>query len=179
MHRQFWITAVMRWAGLEMPPPFVPVCHFGLTRTCGGLSPQVFLASLRPLARTERMPKMKIRVKHYSWDESKAPVVTVVEVPEGDCQIMIERDYELRKQAAKEGEEVTRRSAQEIMNEDFNKPLYNDWHREHRRRSEFPNIREGMKKISAWRIPSKMLLIPAVVQLLGADANGIERQCRI
>ncbi|MEE1597282.1 hypothetical protein VOI45_00520, partial [Acidaminococcus fermentans] len=82
---------------------------------------------------------MKIRVKHYSWDESKAPVVTVVEVPEGDCQIMIERDYELRKQAAKEGEEVTRRSAQEIMNEDFNKPLYNDWHREHRRRSEFPN----------------------------------------
>ena len=50
---------------------------------------------------------MKIRVKHYSWDESKAPVVTVVEVPEGDCQIMIERDYELRKQAAKEGEEVT------------------------------------------------------------------------
>ena len=65
---------------------------------------------------------MKIRVKHYSWDESKAPVVTVVEVPEGDCQIMIERDYELRKQAAKEGEEVTRRSAQEIMNEDFTNP---------------------------------------------------------
>ena len=29
MHRQFWITAVMRWAGLEMPPPFVPVRHFG------------------------------------------------------------------------------------------------------------------------------------------------------
>ena len=139
MHRQFWITAVMRWAGLEMPPPFVPVCHFGLTRTCGGLSPQVFLASLRPLARTERMPKMKIRVKYYGLDESKAPLTTEVEVTEEECQIMVERDYELRKQAAKEGEEVTRRSAQEIMNEDFNKPLYNDWHREHRRRSEFPD----------------------------------------
>ncbi|WP_105325880.1 RNA polymerase sigma factor [Acidaminococcus provencensis] len=82
---------------------------------------------------------MKITVKYYGLDESKAPLTTAVEVTEEECQIMVERDYELRKQAAPEGEPVTRRSAQEIMNEDFNKPLYNDWHREHRRRSEFPD----------------------------------------
>ena len=158
-----------------MPPPFVPVCHFGLTRTCGGLSPQVFLASLRPLARTERMPKMKIRVKHYSWDESKAPVVTVVEVPEGDCQIMIERDYELRKQAAPEGEHVTRRSAQEIMNEDFNKPLYNDWRREHRRRTECPDYQERNEKDEALMNPIEAVpdTYTCTVAGSGCSRNGI------
>nr|DAL38902.1 MAG TPA_asm: hypothetical protein [Caudoviricetes sp.] len=35
MHRQFWITAVMRWTGLEMPPPFVPVRHFGILGPVG------------------------------------------------------------------------------------------------------------------------------------------------
>ena len=127
MHRQFWITAVMRWAGLEMPvgrtgnAPTVcsraPFWHFG---TCGGLSPQVFLASFRLLARTERTPKVKIIVKYYGLDESKAPLTTEVEVTEEECQIMVERDYELRKQAAPEGKHVTRRSAQEIMDEEFN-----------------------------------------------------------
>ncbi len=87
----------------------------------------------------ERMQKMKIRVKYYANDESKAPLTMDVEVAEGECKIMIERDYQQRKQDATDGEPVIRRSAQEIMNAEFNRPLYNNWHREHRRRAAFPD----------------------------------------
>lgn len=118
---------------------------------------------------------MKIKVKHYSWDESKAPEVTVVEIPEGDCQIMIERDYELRKQAAKEGEEVTRRSAQEIMDEEFNKPLYNDWHREHRRRTELPDSQSRDEKDEALMNPIEAVpdTYTCTVAGSGCSRNGI------
>jgi DNA-directed RNA polymerase specialized sigma24 family protein len=85
------------------------------------------------------MRKMKIRVKYYANDESKAPMTMDVEVAEGECKIMIEQDYQQRKRAAAEGEPVVRRSAQEIIDGEFNRPLYNDWHREHRRRTEFPD----------------------------------------
>lgn len=82
---------------------------------------------------------MKIRVKYYGQDEFKAPLSMTVEVQEGECQLMIERDYQQRKQDATNGEPVIRRSAQEIIDGEFNRPLYNDWHREHRRRAAFPD----------------------------------------
>ncbi len=82
---------------------------------------------------------MKIRVKYYDNNESKAPLTMDVDVTEGECKIMIERDYQQRKRTAAEGEPVIRRSAQEIIDGEFNRPLYNDWHREHRRRTEFPD----------------------------------------
>ncbi|NME29488.1 sigma-70 family RNA polymerase sigma factor [Megasphaera hexanoica] len=85
------------------------------------------------------MQKMKIRVKYYANDESKAPLTMDVDVTEDECKIMIERDYQQRKQDATEGEPVIRRSAQEIIDGEFNRPLYNNWHREHRRRTEFPD----------------------------------------
>lgn len=89
---------------------------------------------------------MKIRVKYYGQDEFKAPQVMDVEVTEGDCQIMISRDYEQRKQAALEGEIVTKRTVQEIMDAEFNRPIYSEWHREHRRRAEFPNYQDRDEK---------------------------------
>lgn len=42
MHRQFWITAVMRWAGMEMPPPFVSVRHFGRLGPAGNVPTGLF-----------------------------------------------------------------------------------------------------------------------------------------
>lgn len=89
---------------------------------------------------------MKIRVKYYANDESKAPLTMDVEVAEGECKIMIEQDYQQRKRAAAEGEPVIRRSAQEIIDGEFNRPLYNDWHREHRRRMEFPDYQSRDEK---------------------------------
>lgn len=96
---------------------------------------------------------MKIRVKYYGQDEFKAPLSMTVEVQEGECELMIERDYEERKQMASEGEFVTRRSAQEIMDAEFNRPLYNEWHREHRRRSEFPDYQDRDEKNGAMANP--------------------------
>jgi DNA-directed RNA polymerase specialized sigma24 family protein len=89
---------------------------------------------------------MKIRVKYYANDESKAPLTMDVDVTAGECKIMIERDYQQRKQDATVGEPVIRRSAQEIMNAEFNRPLYNNWHREHRRRAEFPEYQSRDEK---------------------------------
>lgn len=89
---------------------------------------------------------MQIRVKYYGQDESRVPQVMDVEVTEGDCQIMINRDYEQRKQAALEGETVTKHTVQEIMDAEFNRPLYNEWHREHRRRAEFPDYQDRDEK---------------------------------
>jgi DNA-directed RNA polymerase specialized sigma subunit len=54
---------------------------------------------------------------------------TYLEVPEEDCSVMIDADYEDRLSSAGDKETVTRRSMQEIMEECFNKPEYNNWHK--------------------------------------------------
>jgi len=50
-----------------------------------------------------------------------------LDVPEGDFTVMIEADYEDRLSTAEDKEAVARRSPQEIMDEHFNKPEYNNW----------------------------------------------------
>lgn len=55
--------------------------------------------------------------------------MTNLEVPEGDFTVMIDADYEDRLSSAENKEAVTRRSPQEIMDERFNKPDYNNWHK--------------------------------------------------
>ena len=124
-----------------MPSPCHFMRHFWICKGSQGHFPAgLIFASFRPLAWAEKgCKKMKIRVKYYANDESKAPMTMDVEVAEGECKIMIEQDYQQRKRAAAEGEPVVRRSAQEIIDGEFNRPLYNDWHREHRRRTEFPD----------------------------------------
>ena len=57
-----------------------------------------------------------------------------LEVPDEDCSIMIDADYVDRLSSAEEDEAVARRSAQEIMDERFNKPEYNNWHKFDRHR---------------------------------------------
>lgn len=79
---------------------------------------------------------MEIQIRYENINESKDPITVIIEVPDSDCTLMIETDYEERLANAADGEEVSRRSVQEIMDEEFNKPLYNIWHREHRHRGE-------------------------------------------
>lgn len=55
--------------------------------------------------------------------------MTNLEVPEGDFTVMIDADYEDRLSSAEDKEAVTHRSPQEIMDERFNKPDYNNWHK--------------------------------------------------
>ena len=58
---------------------------------------------------------------------------TTIEVPDADCEIWIEDDYQRRLSAAEDKSSVSRRTAQEIMDEDYNKLTFNSHQRETRR----------------------------------------------
>jgi len=59
--------------------------------------------------------------------------VTILEVPDDECEIMVETDYQQRLASAVDKSSVHRRSAQEIMDEDLNKPTFNNHQTETRR----------------------------------------------
>ena len=75
---------------------------------------------------------MKIRVEYESNNINQAPISMEVEVPDEDCVLMIEADYKNRLASATDKQSVKRREIQEIFDEDYNKPLYNSWHKERR-----------------------------------------------
>lgn len=58
---------------------------------------------------------------------------TTIDVPDEDCEIWIEHDYQHRLSTTEDKSSVTRRTAQEIMDEDYNKPTFNSHQRETRR----------------------------------------------
>ena len=62
---------------------------------------------------------------------------TTIEVPDEDCEIWVENDYQQRLAAAEDKASVTRRTPQQIMDEECNKPTYNNEHRETRRHVSF------------------------------------------
>ena len=62
---------------------------------------------------------------------------TTIEVPDEDCEIWVETDYQKRLDAAADKSTVTRRTPQQIMDEECNKPTYNSHHRESRRHVSF------------------------------------------
>ena len=71
---------------------------------------------------------MKITV--YYEDKNRP---TTIDVPDEDCEIWIEDDYQRRLSAAEDKSSVIRRTAQEIMDEDYNKPTFNSHQKETRR----------------------------------------------
>lgn len=72
---------------------------------------------------------MKIRIKYENKNVEKPPVTMTVDVPDEDCTLMIEADYHNRLEEEADKENVKRRNVQEIMDEQFNKPEYNNWHK--------------------------------------------------
>ena len=79
---------------------------------------------------------MKINIKYENTNENKQPISMTIEVSDEDCTLMIETDYRNRLEEEIVKGSVKRRNVQEIMDEQFNKPLYNNWHKEHRRRGQ-------------------------------------------
>lgn len=73
----------------------------------------------------ERAQKMKI----YLNDEDHRTAIIIPD--DTDFSVMIERDYQERLARAEEGEEVFRRSPQEIL-DDGNREDYNSWHKQAR-----------------------------------------------
>ncbi len=65
---------------------------------------------------------MKIQIRYDNQ-------ITTVDVPEEDFTLMIRTDYEQRLATAKDPASVKPRSPQEIMDERFNRPDYNNWHK--------------------------------------------------
>lgn len=70
---------------------------------------------------------MKVKVRYENQ-------ITSIEVPDEECTVMINADYEDRLSVAEDEVNVSRRSMQEIMDERFNKPDYNNWHKFDRHR---------------------------------------------
>lgn len=59
--------------------------------------------------------------------------VTILDVPDDECSLWVETDYQIRLAKADDKSTVKRRSAQEILDEDCNKPTFNSNQRETRR----------------------------------------------
>lgn len=71
-------------------------------------------------------------MKIFTYYEQKNRI-TVLEVPDEECESWVERDYQNRLAKAGDKALVERRSAQQIMDEDFNKPTFNRNQTESRR----------------------------------------------
>ena len=77
---------------------------------------------------------MTIIIKRDNDNVTKAPIETILEIPDDECEVMIDFDYNSRLAAAADKSSVERRTAQEIFDEVYNKPLYNNWHRHNNHR---------------------------------------------
>ena len=89
----------------------------------------VFLC-LPSFAAIRRKGRCNMKITIYYEDKNHP---TILDVPDGECEIWVEEDYHRRLSSAEDKASVTRRSAQEIMDEDFNKPSFNSHQRETRR----------------------------------------------
>ena len=58
---------------------------------------------------------------------------TILEVPDEECRLWVEADFKRRLDAAEDKSAVTERTAQEILDEEVNKPTFNNNHTETRR----------------------------------------------
>lgn len=77
---------------------------------------------------------MKIILKRDNDNVTKTPIETIIDIPDNDLEVMIDFDYNSRLAVAEDKSSVERRTAQEIFDEIYNKPLYNDWHRHNNHR---------------------------------------------
>ena len=71
-----------------------------------------------------------MKIYLYYEDKNKK---TYLDVPEDECTVMIQTDYERRLCEAEDGEEVMPRTVQEILDEEINKPTFNNNQTETRR----------------------------------------------
>lgn len=73
---------------------------------------------------------------------------TILNVPDEECEIWIENDYQRRLSEAEDPDSVVRRTAQEIMDEDFNKPTFNNNQTETRRHVHYESLDPEGKHLS-------------------------------
>ena len=86
---------------------------------------------------------MKINVY---YEDKNHPIE--LDVPDAQCEIWVEEDYQRRLSAAEDKTSVTRRTAQEIMDEDYNNPTFNNNQTETRRHVHFDALDPEDKHMS-------------------------------
>ena len=79
----------------------------------------------------------------------KKTETTEIEVSDEECSLMIQTDYEMRLCNAKDGEEVQPRSVQEILDEEINKPTFNNNQTETRRHCSLDAMQEAGMDLSS------------------------------
>ena len=72
---------------------------------------------------------MKIKIRYENH-------LTTIDVPEEDFTVMVQTDFDERRAVSDDPDAVQPRSRQEIVEEQFNKPDYNGWHRHWRHTDE-------------------------------------------
>ncbi len=113
--------------------PTGPCCAFfsGYGRSVTVFKGRLFMCPSAEMA-GRKGHKMKIRMYYESKLEKD---VIVLDVPDDECEVMIENDYRQRLEKARpeDRDSVRRRDAQTIIDEECNKPTYNSHHTETRR----------------------------------------------
>lgn len=99
----------------------IPYTLFQAVRSgCSNSTPSFFI--LCPFCVIGGKDK-KMKIYLYYKDKNKK---TYLDVPEDECTVMIQTDYEKRLHEAEDGEEVMPRTVQEILDEEINKPTFNN-----------------------------------------------------
>lgn len=110
-------------------PPLLCNAHFKAIRAgVSSGSPAFFVSAAFLLQGKKGRCDMKIKVY---YEDKNHP--TILDVSDEDCEIWIEDDYQRRLSAAEDKSSVTKRTAQEIMDENYNKPVFNNNQAETRR----------------------------------------------
>ena len=55
---------------------------------------------------------MKLKIRYENSVDNKAPITVEIEVPDDECTVMIEADYQKRLENAEDKSQVTRREQQ-------------------------------------------------------------------
>ena len=95
---------------------------------CRSDAPAFFVSAAFLLQGKKGRCDMKINVY---YEDKNDPIE--LDVPDAQCEIWVEDDYQRRLSAAEDKTSVTRRTAQEIMDEDYNNPTFNNNQTETRR----------------------------------------------
>ena len=114
---------------------------------------------------------MKITV-YYEDNRNRA----TIEVPDEDCEIWVEQDYQRRLEEAEDKSSVRRRTAQEIMDEDYNRPTYNVSHAESRRHVSLDALDPEGEKIAGDGDPVSELIRNAEIEALHRAIDKLEPQ---
>ena len=110
------------------------------------------------------------------WEDPTHP--TILDVPDSECEIWVEDDYQRRLAEAAEEDKpnIERRTAQQIADEDYNRPTYSNEHTETRRCVSYEALDPEGKHIQGAGDPEEEFLKHEYPELYAALMKLLPRQ---